>query len=52
MTREPKPSPDPKDLGPKPYETPKLERLGPVEELTQLAPTLPGVDTMIVLGTQ
>ncbi len=45
MSGEHKPSPDPKDL-------PKLERLGPVEELTQLAPTLPGVDTMIVLGTQ
>ena len=51
MRAKPEETADAKKVSPKPYEKPRLERLGPVEELTQLAPTLPGVDTMIVLGT-
>jgi hypothetical protein len=51
MTQQPEDKPDAPSVEKKPYTTPKLERLGPVEDLTQLAPLQPGTDTMIVLGT-
>ncbi len=51
MTRQPEDTTDASDVQKKRYATPKLERIGPVEDLTQLAPLQPGTDTMIVLGT-
>lgn len=51
MTTQPEDTKDETQAGKKPYATPKLERLGDIENLTRLSPVIPGTDTTIVLGT-
>ena len=51
MTPAPENATDPNTPAKKPYTTPTLQRLGPVEDVTQLAPVVPGTDTALVLGT-
>ena len=51
MTRQPDDQVDPQEVEKKPYTTPTLRRIGAVEDVTQLAPVVPGTDTALVLGT-